>query len=697
MVKSLKRSSFHPRRLAVVKTPFKAYLILSMILCASLFSFSSTTHTAHAYRTAFAVVQVFWGTSLNRTAEVYPGDQNVPLTVVIQNVGTGADGWTQYTINGIRASLWLPTPAITDVTGASYSSAYYSSATGVPPGGSFSLTFRVNINTTASPGTYSCEMNLKYLVQIGANWVTGEDQSLAVSVPLLGKCTLVVTATGNSITAGSSNTLYINILNNGSTTTPVLDVSLTLPTPLILSGDNYWHFTNVAPGESAKIQLAVYVPPLVSIGTTYQATLSIAYQTPYGNVRTETHLVGLRVCEAIQPLMAVSIVGGELTAGSMNNLYFTIKNNGSMPVTVLDLHLTLPPPLVLFGDSHWHFTDIAPRTSVKISASAYAPIVAAGTAYQATLSLTYQTQLGDVHTETLSVGLIVLGVVYPALTVSISGSELIGGYANNVSLTITNVGSDPISILDSVLTWQGAAAATTTPPLLLMGDNKWRFTDIPAKGTVSINLKIFSTISAIGGAYQGTLAFTYQDRYGNSKTENHVIGFYVKGLIQIVVYGASTTPTVAVVGSSVSVSANLLNKGNTAAMYTNVSVARENPWIIGPEGIAYIGQVDPNSPAPFTVTVRVNPTAGNGTYPLTLLISSQDERYVTHFFKSTIQIRVTTKAATAPQLPSQSPLETFWARWMYYILAAVFVALALGLYFIRRRRKKSARQGFENP
>jgi len=547
-----------------MKTPFRTCLIMGLLLL-SVVTFSSvpTPKTRGAKTTVtFDVYQSFWGYAANRTVEAYPGQMNVPFTVIVQNIDTNST--KQHTVNAIRATLSLPSPDVTDISGTTTAYSSYSSASGVPPGGWFSLTFKVNINASATPKNYYCAVSLKYLVALDSTtWVEGEPQSTvtAAIMTLYGKCTLAVSYSGNTLNAGFDNPLTVTILNNGTATATVVDAHITPPSPIVLTGDNFWHFTNVTSKSSVKLKTSFYAP-LTSAGTTYMATLSITYQTPYGTLKNETHRIGLIVA------------GGTLTN----------------------------------------------------------------------------------------------------LLVSISGSEITGGYTNNVTFTLTNNGTVTISIMD--------AALTLPQPMFGIGSNKWRFTDILPNKSAKINVQIFSPASAIGNAYQGTLSLNYIDKYGNSKTDTHAIGFYIRGIINLVVYGAVAFPSPAFAGDNVTVTANLLNKGNVAAMYTNVSAVEKHPWIIGAESVNYLGQIDPNSPAPFSIVVYIDSTAKDGTFPLNLLITYQDERYTTHSFTTPVSVRVL--PATAKPRPQPWGLRiSDWINGIAVVVGAVIV-----FYCLRRLKVK---------
>jgi hypothetical protein len=167
--------------------------------------------------------------------------------------------------------------------------------------------------------------------------------------------------------------------------------------------------------------------------------------------------------------LTVTITGQSLTAGFNNTVVVTVLNNyysASYPNTGIydvDVAITVPSGLSMFGDNHWHYDSIELGQSITIRVKIYAPNAAIGSSYQGSISATYR-QLGntaytqETHSFSLSVygwiNLILYGVlVTPTVTspggnATVSGNLLNGGNlaAYNANVTVLSDALAPGSV-----------------------------------------------------------------------------------------------------------------------------------------------------------------------------------------------------------------------------------------------------------
>jgi len=131
--------------------------------------------------------------------------------------------------------------------------------------------------------------------------------------------------------------------------------------------------------------------------------------------------------QTIPPILTMNVTGQSLTAGFnktvtislLNNYYNTAYGTGTIYDT--DIAISVPTPLSLIGDNHWHYDSIQFGQKVTISFKVYAPTSAIGTSYIATLTATYR-QLGDIS-STSETHLISL-TVYGSITMIIYGVQM---------------------------------------------------------------------------------------------------------------------------------------------------------------------------------------------------------------------------------------------------------------------------------
>jgi len=199
----------------------------------------------------------------------------------------------------------------------------------------------------------------------------------------------------------------------------------------------------------------------------------------------------------------------------------------------------------------------------------------------------------------------------PILTMNVTGQSLTAGFNNTVTISLLNnyyntaYGTGTIYDTD--------IAISVPSPLTLIGDNHWHYDSITFGQRITITIKVYAPTSAIGASYQATVTATYK-QLGNisSTSESHAIGLSVYGWISIIIYGVQMTPSSVTPGGNATISGNLLNTGNLAAYNANVTV-QSNIVVPSTSSSAFVGEVDPNIPRPFSLLVvfKSNVAAGN--------------------------------------------------------------------------------------
>ncbi|MEM2902683.1 MAG: hypothetical protein QXO32_08160 [Candidatus Bathyarchaeia archaeon] len=268
------------------------------------------------------------------------------------------------------------------------------------------------------------------------------------------------------------------------------------------------------------------------------------------------------------------------------------------------------------------------------------------------------------------------------LKVEASPLKLNAGHNTSVIFLITN-NFEPIYDLD--VTVQFPSSQLTAPPIIL-GSNHWKFSKLKKGENISFPVVIYASDDTAGQGFSAIISLVYKRLgYISPYMETHIIGFYAKGFIDMVMYDLSTDPDPAIAGEILAISANILNKGNVPAMFTNVSLA-SNPAInLKPESYSYLGQVDPNSPAPFTVEANVNPELKPGEYVLKLLILYEDDELVPHRVERDFTITVTEAVTYTPPTTSEKIVGAV-QRWTLPIAVGAS-ALIIGVVISLKRRR----------
>jgi hypothetical protein len=259
------------------------------------------------------------------------------------------------------------------------------------------------------------------------------------------------------------------------------------------------------------------------------------------------------------------------------------------------------------------------------------------------------------------------------LSVTTSGSVLVAARNNTLTIEITNVGKY-LKDFD--------VALTIPPPLVLFGDNHWIRPSFSPRESIKANLTVFAPSSAAGTTQQGSVVAQYK-AVGEATltTENHAISFLVRGWIDIAVYEVTVDPELVLPGQEVTISGNILNRGIVSAMYTNVTVDSDKTFVQGSVQPTYVGEVDPNAPAPFSVTAMVDSNARDGTHVATVSVYYTDDLQFNHVIEIPISFTVVselpTTATTRTDIVGQLLSVPFLALGIGVIVVLVVVALYL--------------------
>jgi len=214
------------------------------------------------------------------------------------------------------------------------------------------------------------------------------------------------------------------------------------------------------------------------------------------------------------------------------------------------------------------------------------------------------------------------------LTMSFTGQNVTAGFNSTVTIAVLNNWIGYSSIYNAIYDVDISVSFPSSSPLTIYGDNHWHFDSILFGQTVTLTFKVYApltTTPTVPNAYIGSVSATYK-QLGNTAytTETHDLTIAVSGWINLVLYGTLALPPTATPGGNTTVSGNILNSGNLAAFNVNVSVVSP---ILAPDipASAFIGEVDPNIPRPFSMLIVFKQNVPVGNYSLTFLVTGFDQ------------------------------------------------------------------------
>ncbi|MFQ6135094.1 MAG: COG1361 S-layer family protein, partial [Nitrososphaerales archaeon] len=350
------------------------------------------------------VVDMVWG-SLGSAIEVGLGDRNIPLTMVIENLGVSP-------VTGILAELRLPSPFMNS-TGGNIVSGYYGGV--IQPGGTANIQFTVDLADEGTIGQHILGVSIQYLIVKGDVYETAEQRGLTASLVLKGKVDLQVSVSKNILTAETVNGVKITVTNVGDTRISDLAVTVTPPTLIsISSGGNQFNLGNIEPDGERSLDLSLFAPQSTA-GSSPQGQLTLTYKDSYGAIRSESRTFGLIVREWLSPL-TVSTGENILTIGKASEPDIEIMNVGETPIYSLKATLDLPsgagasPIVLISGSNQWFFDSVSGGGSVSFKPKILAAFSTVDNSYQAQLSISYRDHHGVSHSETRSIGFTARGI-----------------------------------------------------------------------------------------------------------------------------------------------------------------------------------------------------------------------------------------------------------------------------------------------
>lgn len=232
------------------------------------------------------------------------------------------------------------------------------------------------------------------------------------------------------------------------------------------------------------------------------------------------------------------------------------------------------------------------------------------------------------------------GQSVPHLTVTFTGQTLTAGFNNNVSVSVLN---------DFYTTLYDVDVAISIPSSLTMyGDSHWHYSSMEIGQSVTINFQVYAPTAVIGNSYLGSITVSYKQLGDISYTqETHDFSFSVQGWISLILYGVQITPSTAAPGGNATLSGNLLNNGNLAAFNANVTVGSS---ILEPASLssAYLGEIDPNIPRPFSLLVLVKGNVREGNYSLLVKVTAIDSSRPASPYSAEVTANLQVKRASAP-------------------------------------------------
>ena len=618
----------------------------------------------------FSITNAYWGTQ-GSILSVAAGDSDVPLTVSLLYAGG-------CTLTAASFGLTLSQP-FSLTSGGSYSTDYEAN---LASGTITNEVYYLNLNSTAAVGTYNLPLSIGYEVTTSKNAVVSYSESTKATISLRGSVELSFSAGTSSLFAGETNNLTVTITNGGTGNATAIDPGVTASSQVgILS--QLSGLSLLSSGASVAESLRVFVPASLA-GSVAGLTFGASYYDAYSIERLVTQGISLSVIAPTAPPLTLVQTNSSFVTGTQTKVAFTLTNDGTQPISSVVFTLAVSSPVLVTGNSpSIPVAVIGPGKSSTYVAQVGSGSNAPAGFYSGTVSVGFTDQNGIQRTESFAVGFTLSSAALVPLSLSQSNNSLVVGKESNVSYSLTNEGSSAVSSLVFTL--------SASSPITVLGNSPSSPAAVLDPGQTSTYVvSVGTSPSANEGIYGGTLDVSYVDQNGVQHSQDFSVGFTLTGSVVLVLQGVEVSQ----VTGSVTVSGSLLNEGTSPAYYSQVTGSIRGDQATG-ETPDYVGEVDTNTPTPFTVTIPYSANTAQNSAQISLTISYKNSfGNVSNYTSITVAGLESAEQlflSTATTASSSSGPSTDLVTIVSYGVLAVIVASVIAAALVIRRRRVTTR------
>jgi hypothetical protein len=529
--------------------------------------------------------------------EVGPGEGASTLAVVLVNKGrseiTALTGFLTLPTSGFRAIEGESLVNSTGISVASHDSI-------VKPGETFTLHFTIEILDNAKVGAYTGSLKLVYSKVLEVGQISS---STPIPFRVTGKVILDAVSNTQNLVAGSPNRLTILINNEGSADANGVVAIVTDVTDGTTTSDASDNNNDIGNNDDGSSINGSDSDNNSSISTgTEEKTTTVDGQ----DADSESSTISLQT---------TTFDVGNIPAGGSAFVTPIVYPSYSSGGTIQNLDLELS-----YNDAYG--TKITTEKSVGIVISPNPP--------ESVLSIS------PVNTPTTSDPNNVNGIDNGVNGDNNDSILLKAGKIEEVVFSVSNNGD--ISLNNVVLSLDSSLDSVK-----ILGDSRWTFSSMNASSKEELSTRVFAAEDVISTPVEFTIDAEYISG-GQSKTDSLNIGAYVDGEIRVKAYDLAIND----IGGTPNLVGNLLNQGNTIALFTTVemiSTGRSNTSTSStssdtkqvPRHLVnefppqqYLGDLSENSPLPFSIPLNINKDTIGGAYPVSIRVTYSDTLRNTH-------------------------------------------------------------------
>jgi hypothetical protein len=611
-----------------------------------------------------------WFGNIGRKIEAAPGDKNAQLVVELINT-------MDKDIRYAQGTLYLPEGFRDSKSGERLTSP--STSDHVGSGEHFYLTFLLDVGEEVRVGEYEASLALRYV-----EW---DEDSISLTIVkvrfrVTGKADLGLSISPSILEPGSQADLKLTVENAGSAHASSAEIWVRSASAglALLEGGGRHVVGNLAPGSSTIIPLRVFVSRALADGSA-SLVAEVRYQNSYGEQVIETHelMVKVKPLGGVGVLLDVLIDDPVMEPAHSKTLNIIVKNSGSEAARDVNVEIGLnklasPPLTVLSGLTSLKLGDLEPGSEGKISIDVLVNERVAGGSYSIPALITYADDEGR-H------------VVEKGLTITIleesrrnklrvySDEHVRGGMIEPINITIENIAGERLR--DITLT-----IAPTAGWVTLIGPTTWNIPELREGEKTTLSLKVYAPSettsgSTIGEPFNLRVEANFKESGGWIRSEDHLIGMYVKGIIDIKLQEISLER----MGKDLLLIGKILNEGTEKASYTRIEIVGGD--LVSTQ-VSYLGDVEPNAPILFNIPVeRVEKEEGGAKVVLRVSYLDSLRNKGEAILEGVVEMPQLVESSAREQAP-QIQLSQLT------LIIAIIILLVIIVYLARRRRRVEA-------
>ncbi|MGZ5489465.1 MAG: COG1361 S-layer family protein [Nitrososphaeraceae archaeon] len=548
--------------------------------------------------------------------EVGPGEGPSTLAVVLVNTGRSE-------ITGITGDLTLlegfkAIRGENDVKSENISVTSYNSI--VKPGESFPLYFTFGVLNDTKVGPYYGSMKITYSKVLETGQIVS---NITVPFRIPGKVILDVILQKQSLITNTPNDLPILLYNKGSADANGVIVTITN----ISGGTTTIGNKGLQNNANSNIDNSI----LYNNSETYNNNnnLGINYTIPNNSTNATENILTKQTSQReshARPidLQATTFNVGRILANNTALIIPLIYPDYSTGGTIQNMKLKID-----YNDPYGNKKDLETSVGLIISPNPPESVLSIDEAINVLdTNNTYNSNNNNNTVDNIT-----------SNTTKKDNLMLRAGMIEGAKITVFNNGNEELK--DVVFSLKSESESVK-----ILGDTRWTLSSIEPFSKKELLTQIFSSEEVISKPISFTLDAEYISG-GKSKKDSLSIGAYITGQIKIRTYEVSVEN----IGGVLNLVGNLLNEGNTVALFTTIEIINNTNNEVSSKLTSnfsqtgdrikqlplqslsspqYLGDLTENSPLPFSIPIDIKSDTENGKYLTNLKIIYKDDLRTEH-------------------------------------------------------------------